>query len=280
MAVGSQPVGDAFAEGRERGAFDMKARFAGAVRNWLRGFVYPGLDLHTRNRASLRRYWRAGARDVLDAGSGNGYFSWLAYQSGARVVAMNFDQFQVDKSREFFLNYRKADSGRLRFEHSNLYDLKDEPRTFDEIVCFEVLEHLRRDRDIVRAFYRILRPGGFLHLCCPNRLHPRHRAEELDIAETGGHVRAGYTFNDFRRLLQPVGFVIEREVGIGPQSLYRADEALRAVRNRLGDAVAVPLLPLALPFVWLAGMNPPMPFSLYVTAVKPPDGGGLRDPPT
>jgi hypothetical protein len=90
--------------------------------------------------------------------------------------------------------------------------------------------------------------------------------------ETGGHVRHGYTFGDFRELLQPFGFVIEREIGIGPRSLYLADEALRAVRNRLGDAAALPLFPLALPFVWFAAINPREPFSVYVTAVKPLDG--------
>ena len=106
----------------------------------------------------------------------------------------------------------------------------------------------------------------------PIALHPRHQAEVLDVEETGGHVRAGYTFDEFRDLLQPVGFVIEREVGIGPRSLYQADEALRTIRSGLGDAVALPLFPLTLPFVWLARMNPPVPFSLYVTAVKPLDG--------
>src|SRR5262249_25647574 len=139
--------------------------------------VYPGLDLHTRNRASLQRFWKRGERDVLDAGSGNGYFSWLAYRSGARVVAMSFGGGQVEKARRFLLGYRRADPGRLRFEQRNLYDLKDESRRFDEIVCFEVLEHLQRDADVLCEFFRILRPGGVLHLCCPNRLHPRHRRE-------------------------------------------------------------------------------------------------------
>ena len=105
------------------------------ARQWLRMLVYPGLDLHTRNRASIRRFWRTGARDVLDAGSGNGYLSWLAYKSGARVVAMNYEQGQVDKAKEFFLEFRKADPQRLRFECRNLYDLAAETRTFDEIIC-------------------------------------------------------------------------------------------------------------------------------------------------
>lgn len=236
---------------------------------FLRSLVYPGLDLHTRNRASLCRFWKTGPRDVLDAGSGNGYFSWLAYQSGASVVAMNVEASQVEKAKEFLLGYRKADPNRLRFEQCNLYDLSRETRTFDEIICYETLEHICHDDAVVKELYRILRPGGVLHICSPYRLHPRHQAEVLDPNETGGHVRPGYTEEDCRALLDPVGFQIERVVGIGPKSVYVADKILRAIRNRVSDMLALPLLPLALPLVWLAGQNPPVPFSLYVTASKP-----------
>ena len=234
----------------------------------LRGWLYPGLDLHTRNRASLCRFWRTGPRDVLDAGSGNGYFSWLAYQSGARVLALNYEQGQVEKARAFLIGYRKADPARLRFEQYNLYDLPRETRSFDEIICYEVLEHLRRDREVLEQFYRLLKPGGVLHLCCPHRLHPRHQAEVLDVNETGGHVRQGYTEADYRELLEPLGFKIERVAGIGTPGVYFADKFLRILRNRMGDALALPFLPLTLPFVWLARMNPRVPFSVYVMAAK------------
>jgi SAM-dependent methyltransferase len=240
-----------------------------SLRQAIRSFTFPGLDLHTRNRASLCRFWKTGPRDVLDAGSGNGYFSWLAYQSGARVVAMNFEKSQVRKANEFLVDYRGADPARLQFEQFNLYDLSKENRTFDEIICFEVLEHVRGDSSVVKEFYRILRPGGVLHVCSPHRLHPRHQSEVLDTEETGGHVRAGYTEEDYRKLLEPVGFSIDSVVGIGPQSVYLADKVLRFIRNRVGDVPALPLLPLALPFIWFARMNPPMPFSLYVRATKP-----------
>ncbi len=239
-----------------------------SIRHRIRDLIYPGLDLHTRNRASLCRFWGTGPRDVLDAGSGNGYFSWLAYQTGARVVAMNCEREQLEKARDFLISHRRAESSRLRFEHCNLYALAHETRTFDEIICFEVLEHLARDRDVITEFYRILRPGGALHLCCPHRLHPRHQAEVLDTQESGGHVRAGYTEEDYRKLLEPVGFHIESVVGIGTRAVYRADQMLRMIRNRVGDWAALPLLPLALPAVWLATLNPRTPFSLYVRAVK------------
>jgi SAM-dependent methyltransferase len=240
-----------------------------SFRQAVRSLIYPGLDLHTRNRASLCRFWKTGARDVLDAGSGNGYFSWLAYKSGARVVAMNFEPDQVTKAKEFLVDYRKADSFRLQFQQFNLYDLSNETRTFDEIICFEVLEHLRDDQSVVKQFYRILRPEGVLHICSPHRLHSRHQREVLDLDETGGHVRPGYTEADYRKLLEPCGFKIDEVVGIGPPSVYVADKVLRAIRNRVGDIPALPFLPFALPFVWLARMNPPMPFSLYVRAIKP-----------
>ncbi|HEY6763821.1 MAG TPA: methyltransferase domain-containing protein [Candidatus Sulfotelmatobacter sp.] len=239
-----------------------------ALRNRIRNILYPGLDLHTRNRASLSCFWQIGPRDVLDAGSGNGYFSWLAYQTGARVVALNYEQEQVEKARDFLIGHRRADPARLQFEQCNLYCLNNETRTFDEVICFEVLEHLLRDREVVTEFYRILRPGGVLHLCCPHRLHPRHQAEVLDERESGGHVRAGYTEDEYRKLLEPIGFHVDFVVGIGTPAVYHADRILRVIRNRIGDWAALPLLPIALPAVWFATPNPRTPFSLYVKAVK------------
>jgi hypothetical protein len=94
----------------------------------------------------------------------------------------------------------------------------------------------------------------------------------LDKNETGGHVRSGYTEADYRKLLEPLGFRIDVVVGLGSWLLYRADEFLRCVRERFGDVAALPLLPMVLPVVWAAGLNPPEPFSLYVRAVKDEPG--------
>ena len=235
----------------------------------MRSLVFPGLDLHTRNRADLCRFWRKGPRDFLDAGSGNGYFSWLAYLSGARVVAFNYNDTQVEKARGLLLGYRKADPLRLRFEQRNLYDLGTEQRSFDEIICYETLEHIQRDSDVVREFFRLLRPGGTLHVCCPNRLHPRHRAEVLDATEGGGHVRPGYTAEDYRTLLEPAGFRIEMTAGIGPRSVCIADAVLRWIRHRFGDVLALPLLPIGLLVLGFSRLNPEVPFSIYVQAVRP-----------
>jgi len=238
------------------------------IRDFLRSLIYPGLDLHTRNRASLCKFWKTGPRDVLDAGSGNGYFSWLAYQSGARVLALNFNEEQVEKAREFLVDFKHADASRLRFRRFSLYDLPKLNESFDEIICYETLEHIKGDREIVSQFFRILKPGGQLHLCCPYSLHPYHRDSELDLEEKGGHVRSGYTKADYQALLEPIGYKIANFAGIGSPSLCWADDIIRAVRMRFGDIVALPLLPLLLPFVWWSRFDPQMPFSLYVRATK------------
>jgi SAM-dependent methyltransferase len=244
-------------------------RSSGRARHWLRSLVYPGLDLHTRNRASLCVFWNKGQRDVLDAGSGNGYFSWLAYKSGASVVAINYSAEQVEKARQYFLEYKKANRDRLRFECLNLYDLDRLNTKFDEIICYETLEHIRDDRLVVRRFFNLLRPGGTLHLCCPFKLHPTHWRSDLDLAESGGHVRKGYTEAEYSSLLVGEGFIVEKFVGIGSKSLSRADNMIRFVRMKFGDVAALPLLPFVLPFVTMTKFNPDVPFSLYVKAIKP-----------
>jgi hypothetical protein len=181
---------------------------------------------------------------------------------------MNHEQEQVQKASDFLIVHIRADPARLRSERRNLYDLTRETRTFDEVICFEVLEHSLGDPDVVTESYRILHQGGALHLCCPHRLHPRHRAEVLDTKESGGHERVGYTEDDYRKLLEPVGFQIESVVGIGTPAVYHADRVLRAIRNRFGDWAA-PLLPIALPAVRFASVNSRLPYSLCVKAIKP-----------
>jgi len=164
------------------------------ARHALRNLLYPGLDLHTRNRASLCAFWDHGLRDVLDAGSGNGYFSWLAYRSGARVVAINFDRKQTEKAREFLIAYKGCDPRRLSFETATLYDLDKETRQFDEIVCYETIEHIRDDARVIRRFFRLLRPGGKLHLCAATRVtNARHSTRPKAVATSARATPLGRT---------------------------------------------------------------------------------------
>jgi hypothetical protein len=150
----------------------------------------------------------------------------------------------------------------------NLYEVDKIKDRFDEIVCYETLEHIRDDRRVCSMFRDLLKPNGALHLCCPNAEHPRWQRERLDTSERGGHVRHGYTEQSYRQLLEPVGFRIDRFEGIGGPVLVFLQENLQApIRRWFGEAGAAVIATIAIPFVRFDCTRPKIPFSVYVRAV-------------
>ena len=231
--------------------------------------LFPGLDLHTRCRYRfLPRFFRPGPLlDTLDAGFGNGALSYAAWKLGNRVLGISFDAEQIRKARVFFAACGVAPD-RLQFE---VFDLRNLPKLngkFDQIICSETLEHIRDDRAVIRGFHELLRPGGVLHLCCPYALHPEHRLGRTDGPEDGGHVRDGYTPESYKALLEPAGFEILKQVGLGSPLLARLDKILRRLKELGGDLLAFPFFLVIWPLQFLDHTDPAVPFSLYVQAVK------------
>ena len=60
----------------------------------------------------------------------------------------------------------------------------------------------------------------------------------MDTKESAGHVRAGYTQDDYRTLLEPIRFQIEYMFGIGTPAVCQADRGLRGLRDELGACLA------------------------------------------
>jgi SAM-dependent methyltransferase len=239
------------------------------VKLWGKKLFFPGIDLHTRCRSYfLPKFFRPGEIDTLDAGFGNGALSYAAYKLGNRVLGVTYDPTQVHKAHTFF-SALNTDPENLQFQTCNLYDLPKLNRKFDQIICSETLEHIKKDNVIVEYFYDILKPGGILHLCCPFSLHPEHNLGRTDGPEDGGHVRDGYTLESYQNLLRPVGFEIVKSMGLGSPLLVALDKSMVAVRIKLGEIAALPLFLLTLPLQRLDYLNPAVPFSIYVQAIKP-----------
>jgi len=242
----------------------------------LKWLLYPGINLHARLRhRSLPQYFGGsddqGPRRVLDAGSGNGMLSYQSYRKGNTVIGVSFKSSEVVGSRKLFNDFLGIPEERLRFEEGNLYDLDFPNDHFDEIICAEVLEHLRRDTEVCRSFWRILKPGGVLHICAPNAEHPYNIGFPLDYEEKGGHVRPGYTEQSYRELLEPLGFEVEKVVGLGGPIRQAFNRRIKETQARFGAVAGVPLFLLALAILPFErrDVNPAMPFSLYVRARKP-----------
>jgi SAM-dependent methyltransferase len=237
--------------------------------SYLRYLALPGTDIFTRRRTGLEKYWLTGKRKVLDAGFGNGWFSYRAYKSGATVTALAISPSLVSKAKALYNEFLKIPENKLSFREMNLYNVAQLNDSFDEIICYETLEHIRNDEAVCQSFWWMLRPSGVLHLCCPNSEHPRWQLEVLDLAETGGHVRHGYTEKTFRDLLEPIGFRIDQVEGVGGPLLVFLQERVQApLRRVFGEMAAAAVAAIAAPFVALDKPSPPMPFSIYVRAVR------------
>ncbi|HEX4410980.1 MAG TPA: class I SAM-dependent methyltransferase [Xanthobacteraceae bacterium] len=238
-------------------------------RNLLRYLLLPGTDIFTRRRTRLEKNWLRGPRRVLDAGFGNGWFSYRAYKSGATVTSIAIGANLVDKANALYNDFLGISRDKMSFQEMNLYEAGKLDGPFDEIICYETLEHVRDDAAVCRTFHRLLRPGGVLHLCCPNAEHPRWRSEQLDSTESGGHVRHGYTERTFLALLEPLGFRVDRSEGVGGSLIVFAQEKVQTPLRRLfGEPGAATVAVLAAPFIALDAAAPAMPFSIYVRAVR------------
>jgi SAM-dependent methyltransferase len=242
----------------------------------LKWFLYPGVNLHARLRYQKLPgfFGAAGASDprrVLDAGSGNGMLAYQAYLRGCQVVGVSFKESEVEGCRQLFNRYLGIPKERLRFDRGNLYDLDFPAESFDEIICSEVLEHLKRDQDVCQSFWRLLKPGGILHVCAPNAEHPYNVAFPLDVNESGGHVRPGYTLASYRALLEPLGFAITETAGLGGPIRQAFNWRIKELQARFGAAAGLPLFLAALPCLPFENRRreQAMPFSIYVQAVKP-----------
>jgi len=241
----------------------------------LRWLLYPGINLHARLRYSqlpLRfgEAKRGEVRRVLDAGCGNGMLSYQAYLKGNCVTAISIKRSEVASCRRQFNELQRIPYEQMSFNFANLYEVDYPARHFDEIICTEVLEHIERDGEVCRRFWKFLKPGGVLHLTSPNADHPHNLDSELDGHEAGGHVREGYTPKTFKALLEPIGFRIEEFAGLGGPMRQAFNRRIRQVQERAGPAAGLPLFFASLPVLPLDRlMRGAEPYALYARARKP-----------
>lgn len=258
--------------------------------NWrllARWLLFPGINLHARlrNRRLPAHFGSAPcgqSRRVLDAGCGNGMLGYQSYLKGNQVVGITVKDREVAGCRELFNRSLGIGSDSLTFEKRNLYELELDEASLDEIICAEVLEHLQMDELVCRKFWAALKPGGVLHLTAPNADHPYNRSFPLDIDEAGGHVRCGYTPEDYCALLEPIGFQIETIDPLGGPVRQFFNRRIKEVQARFGPAAGMPLFMLALPALAFESRRREQacPFAYYVRAVKPgarPREGGFGE---
>jgi SAM-dependent methyltransferase len=227
--------------------------------------LFPGVDVHARSRYRHIAPRLTPKVRTLDAGCGNGMLTWAAYQLRCDVVGVTNDEDEHYRNVSFY--YERRDFHAESQFKFMVHDLRTPLRgTFDQVICSEVLEHIYDDELVVKNLASVMPAGGVLHVCVPNAEHPFHALDREDEPEDGRHVRDGYTVESLTALLSP-DFEMVETVGIGTPALVRVDHVVRGARERIGHAVAIPLLLAVLPFLGrIDRVNPAVPFSLYMQA--------------
>lgn len=156
----------------------------------------------------LKKNLRPGHLRTLDVGSGSGAFSIYATKMGNYTIGINSNEEEIKIAKE-----RAKILGLNNVEFINI-DLKSFGKyiknigNFDQIICFELIEHLKDDKKIISDLSQVLKPGGKLILTTPFKKHKPLLGERLSKYEDGGHVRWGYTYDELKDIFNNCGLKI------------------------------------------------------------------------
>ena len=120
---------------------------------WIEGFTEGADPEYEEQILPLAAEYLAGARRVLDIGTGDGQVARLAVRTGAELVVgvdPTWNQIRVAQERAGGPIYLRSGAAGLPFAAA----------TFDTVVACLVFEHIEDVDDAIAEVARVLQPGG------------------------------------------------------------------------------------------------------------------------
>lgn len=164
----------------------------------------------------------------LDAGCGTGFFSAQAAQLGASVISLDLGKNLLKETRrKGIATVVAADAARMPIRDG----------FFDVVVSSECVEHTLSPSATVHELIRVLRPGGWLVVTCPNAVWRWSCtiANALHLRPYQG-IENWPRWSELRRWAEEGGLHVHHQVGLHlfPFVLRSTHPLLRRF-DRLGD---------------------------------------------
>ncbi|MDJ0661021.1 MAG: class I SAM-dependent methyltransferase [Crocosphaera sp.] len=101
----------------------------------------------------------SGCNNVLEVGSGFGFFIEKAQSKGIKITGLELNEHAVKVAEDKQLPVKPLDLQNVA---------ENAPESYDAVCSFQVLEHVSNPKDFIRWSVEVLKPGGKLILGVPN----------------------------------------------------------------------------------------------------------------
>lgn len=180
----------------------------------LRIIFYQLLDLFflrswyvRRELKNIRRITTNKKLSVYDAGCGFGQYTYYINKKlqPCSIYSVDVKEDWIKDCINFFSS-RKIDNVKFGVEDLTKIGYQNK---FDLILSVDVMEHIEDDRLVFQNFYNALKKNGFLLINTPSVYGGSDVHNNEGESFIGEHARDGYSPEDLRDKLEPLGFTIE-----------------------------------------------------------------------
>ncbi|MBE0481046.1 MAG: class I SAM-dependent methyltransferase [Dehalococcoidia bacterium] len=190
--------------------------------------LVPGKTNPDVHKEHIDRYMfaagMAAGKTVLDVACGTGYGAGLMAEGGAAVTGVDMSLEAVRYARDWF-----GDNGCVTFVCADAVHLPFPDRSFQVVISFETLEHIRAYRQFLAECRRVLADEGVLVCSTPNR---RVFSPSMARPLNPFHVKEFWP-DEFRRLLgrhfRSIQFYGQCDVNLADHSVERTHGVRRFI---------------------------------------------------
>ncbi len=163
-----------------------------------------------RELKNIRNIFKDKNISIYDAGTGYAQYSYFM----AKKLQPN-NIYSVDVKKEWIADaedfFKQRAIKNVKFGVEDLTQINYKNK-FDLIVCVDVMEHIEDDVKVFQNYYNALKNDGFLLINTPSIYGGSDVHEDDEESFIGEHARDGYSFEDLKSKLEPIGFKIFQSI--------------------------------------------------------------------